>query len=163
MPFTIKVDATIAGLQELARRVDSATQRIVISSSEMFRAKASIYAPMGQLGNTTNPPGDLARSINVEGPTGSGGQWSSLVGPTVTTINPGIGGKVFNYGRLREFGGEITPNVRPFLVFRKFGMVFKKESVYQEGSHFLLRSRIEGSENVEALMAYELTLAVRGY
>lgn len=156
------VTATLAGLDALVERVHDATRDIVSDAGAIFQAKAMENAPVGVTGNSTNAPGDLKRSIRVDGPHGEDGSYVARVGPTVTTANPGRGGRVFNYGRQREFGGELHPNVAPFLVFKKFGTVYKRQTVSQVGSHYLARARADGVPEVESAINERLVRAVEG-
>lgn len=158
----IDVGATVAGLQALAIRVTNATEAIVGDVAHVFQAKAMELAPVGVPGNSTNAPGDLARSIEVEGPTGFGTTFVARVGPTVITMYPGPGGRVFNYGRQREFGGTLVPRVSATLAFSSFGQWFFPTSVHQEGAHYLLRARIAGIPAASAAIAARLTVAVEG-
>lgn len=158
----IDTAGTIAGLDALAHRVNSAVERIVSKGAHLFQAQAMINAPVGDPENSTNDPGDLQRSIDVEGPEGGGGAYVARVGPTVTTANPGRGGEIFNYGRQREFGGEIFPKVSTYLVFRSFGLWAKKTSVFQVGSFYLTRARDEAQPDVERVIEAELTVAIEG-
>lgn len=158
----IEVGGTIAGLERLIRRVDQATEEIIREAAHVFQAQAMLTAPVGTPGNSTNTPGDLRRSIAVDGPKGGAGVYTAEVGPTVTTANPGPGGTVFNYGRIREFGGTITPKVAPALAFRSFGAVYITASVTQVGDHYLLRARTEAQPEVEGLVGLHLSVAVEG-
>jgi Bacteriophage HK97-gp10, putative tail-component len=158
----IDVAATMAGLDALAHRVSHATERIVERSAHVFQALAMANAPVGDPENSTNAPGDLARSIQVDGPYGGGDSFVARVGPTVTTANPGPYGRIMNYGRQREFGGEITPNGPKMLVFEKFGSVYFASRVYQDGAFYLTRARVEGGPTVEVVIVEELTVAVEG-
>lgn len=158
----INVDGTIAGLELLAKRVTDATEAIAADAAHVFQERAMEFAPVGMAGNSTNAAGDLARSIHVEGPYGSGGGYVARVGPTVTTANPGPGGVTYNYGRLREFGGTVVPHVSAALVFTKMGQTYTRASVTQVGSHYLLRARLEGMSAVEGRIQVRLTWAVGG-
>lgn len=158
----IDTAATIAGLDALARRVNDAVEAIVRDAAHLFQEQAMVNAPVGVAGNSTNTPGDLRRSIHVDGPHGGDGTYSAKVGPTVVTANPGPGGTIFNYGRQREFGGTIYPRVSKALVFSKFGSNYSRPAVYQAGSHYLLRAREERHTDVETIIAAHLTEAVEG-
>lgn len=157
----IDVGGTITGLQLLARRVDRATERIVARAAHAYQAAAMVNAPVGERDNSTNEPGDLRRSIDVDGPTAVGGDaYFARVGPTVTTANPGPGGRVYNYGRQREFGGLLWAKATPMLVFRTHGVFVRKLFVYQFGSHYLGRARAETS--IDGIISEELTVAIEG-
>lgn len=158
------VAGTLLGLDALVQRVTDAVPDIVSDASHLFQAQAMRNAPVGQSDNSTNAPGDLARSIDVEGPVGADGYYAALVGPTVTTAHPGIGGRVFNYGRQREFGGELRPNVATYMVFRKNGTYAMKRHVYQAGALYLTRAREDPSvlTSIDAVIDVRLTRAVTG-
>ncbi len=158
----VDVGGTLAGLDALGRRVDESVRQIVADAAHIFQAKAMQLAPVGVTGNSTNSPGDLKRSMDVEGPFGGDGTYVARMGPTVTTANPGRGGHVFNFGRQREFGGEIRPALSPYLVFTKFGTIYRRQSVYQEGSHYLGRARVEAEPDVMVMVDERLTIAVKG-
>lgn len=156
----IDVDATIAGLRALAHRVTDATERITGRAAHAYQAQAMINAPVGEPDNTTNPPGDLRRSIVVDGPHHVGdGAFFARVGPTVVTANPGPGGTVYNYGRQREFGGLLWAKASPFLAFRTHGVFVQKLFVYQFGSHYLGRAR---GTDIDGIITEELTVAIEG-
>lgn len=151
----VDVAGAIAGLDALSARLDEATKDCVAAVAHLYQAKAMANAPVGRLGNSTNPSGDLRRSIHVEGPTGGDGTYAARVGPTVTTVRPGPGGSVLNYGRQREFGGVITPRVSPLLRFKIDGNWFSKASVSQHGSFYLTRARAEANPDsvIDAILA----------
>jgi hypothetical protein len=153
---------TLAGLDALAKRVEEATRQIVADVAHILQAQSMKNAPVGVTGNSTNAPGDLARSIDVEGPFGGDGVYTARVGPTVTTAYPGPGGRVYNYGRQREFGGEIRPTTGGLLVFSKFGSVYRTPSVFQRGSFYLTRARAMAGADIDAVIAIRLSEAVTG-
>lgn len=156
------IEATIAGLDALVIRVHDAMEQSVSDVAHMFQGFAMRNAPVGSPDNSTNAPGDLARSIAVEGPFGGDGTYYARVGPTVTTRHAGPGGRVYNYGRQREFGGDITPNVAGRLRFTKGGRVYFAHRVHQVGSHYLGRARADGQPFIERLLVKNLTIAVEG-
>lgn len=159
--MAVDVSATIAGLDLLVKRVTDATERIVARAAHEYQAQAMVNAPVGEPDNSTNEPGDLRRSIIVDGPSALGdGTFFARVGPTVTTSNPGPGGTVYNYGRQREFGGLLFARVSPYLAFRTHGVFVKKLFVYQFGSHYLGRAR--ASVDIDGIVADELTVAIEG-
>jgi hypothetical protein len=116
---------TIAGLDVLAKRVDNATRQSVADVLERFQGAGRLLAPKGTIGNTTNAPGDLARSILVEGPFGADGAFEGQVGPTVI------------YGRQRELGGPIFVKRAKQLRFVKFGTVYYRHAVFQKPEPYL--------------------------
>lgn len=156
------VSGTIAGLDALVRRVHDATEQSVSDVAHMFQGLAMKLAPVGSPGNSTNAPADLARSVEVDPIVGGDGVYATRVGPTVVTRNPGPGGRVYNYSRQREFGGEITPRVAQRLRFSKGGRVYFAHRVMQAGSHYLGRARADGAPFVETLVDKNLTIAVEG-
>lgn len=155
--------ATISALDALQLRISDAGARIVKGAGIIFQTHARELAPIGVDENSTNPPGDLSRSIIVEDVVDVGEGWSTRVGPTVETVNPGIGGRVYNYGRLREFGGDFGPNVAPYLVFNIAGRIYRQLRVSQAGSFYLTGARQMGGDEIEQLMGLELTAALNGY
>ncbi len=156
------IAGTLAGLDALVERVHEATKAIVEGAAKVYQSKAMELAPVGEVGNSTNAPGDLKRSIQVDGPYGGDGVYTARVGPTVTTDYPGPGGTVMNYGRIREFGGTIVPKVSKLLVFTKFGTVYAKSVVTQIERPYLRPARATGTANVETLIVAHLTAAVEG-
>lgn len=134
MPVSINVADTIFGFDLLAGRIDRATRDIASDALKLFQLAGMKEAPVGTPGNTTNPPGDLSRSIDVDGPSGGSGVYTGQVGPT--TI----------YGRQRELGGDIYPKNVLHGTYTKFGTQysygpgFGKGYVHQEGDHYMLRA-----------------------
>jgi len=129
----IEVSATIAGLEVLGQRVDEAVRQSVEDALHLFQAAGAREAPIGVEGNSTNAPGDLARSFDVEGPYGGDGIWSGRVGPTMI------------YSRQRELGGPIVPVRARVLHFTVFGDEVFTPRVYQFPNPYTKR-------------AYDLTL-----
>jgi hypothetical protein len=156
------VSSTLAGLDALVQRVHGAVRKSVSDVAHLFQAQAIENAPVGDPDNSTNPPGDLRRGIVVEGPIGGDGSWAARVGPKVTSAHPGPGGEVLNYGRQREFGGEIYPRISSRLVFLKYGVTYHRLSVFQAGSHFLLRARTQKQGDAESAIAANVSVAVKG-
>jgi hypothetical protein len=140
----IEVSATIAGLEVLGQRVDEAVRQSVEDALHLFQAAGGREAPIGVEGNSTNDPGDLARSFDIEGPYGGDGTWAGRVGPTMI------------YARQRELGGPIVPEEdnstndpgdlrAPLLHFTVFGDEVFTPRVYQFPNPYTKR-------------AYDLTL-----
>ena len=154
--------ATLAGLDALKHRIEDASLKITVGAAEIFRHQSAENAPVGEKDNSTNPSGDLRDSMIAEVPVGAGSTWASRVGPTVRTVHPGPGGRVFNYGRQREFGGLLWAKSAVYLAFKTHGVYVRKLFVYQHGAYYLTRARHEGVDAVVALMQKELTTAVRG-
>lgn len=113
------IAATIAALGALGERIDGALRQSVSDIAHLIQASAMAHAPIGTVGNSTDPPGNLARSILVDGPTGAAGEYTAQVGPTVI------------YGRQRELGGHIYPTTAGVLRFEKWGEIYYTHHVYQ--------------------------------
>lgn len=95
----VNVDATLQGIENLEKRVKVALYNFVEEAAKDVQQKAAAFSPEGTGGNSTNAPGDLARSIYITGPVNvnaNGTEYYAEIGPTVI------------YGRLRELGGEIN-------------------------------------------------------
>lgn len=162
------VSATIAGLERLKERVNEATRQSVADVLHLFQAAGMGHAPVGVTGNSTNMPGDLRRSILVDGPHAMGDDtWEGKVGPTVV------------YGRQRELGGPIEPKVAKALAFTKFGTRFvigpgvyphvgantvylRRSGVYQHGAHYMLKGYEEVLPSVEDVVDAQIAEAIRG-
>ena len=127
----VDAGATIAGLEALRWRMDEAVRRSVAAAAHLIQGDAMRKAPVGTPGNSTNTPGDLGRSIDVQGPLGGDGRYEARVGPTVI------------YGRQRELGGDIYPVMASALRFRRFGEVVYRARVHQEPEPYLKPAAIE--------------------
>ncbi|HEX7355318.1 MAG TPA: hypothetical protein VF288_10860 [Mycobacteriales bacterium] len=122
----VDVAATIAGFDALGTRMDVAARGIASTAAHLVQAAAMKAAPVGTPGNSTNAPGDLRRSIDVQGPRAlSAHAWEAEVGPTTA------------YGRQRELGGEILPRSARMLAFTKFGTLYVVPRVYQEPEPYM--------------------------
>ena len=133
----VDIGATMAGLDALLKRVDNGVAAAVADGLHLLQLVGAANAPVGTLENSTNPPGDLARSIDVEGPHGADGVYEGEVGPT--TI----------YGRQRELGGDIPGDLAKSidvegrartLHFFTFGREVFTRHVYQVGAHYMLKT-----------------------
>lgn len=142
----VDVSRTLAALGDLGKRMDTAAFNTVKDGLDLIQLSARAKAPVGTPGNSTNAPGDLGRSIEVEGPAGDGGIYSGKVGPTVI------------YGRQRELGGDIykSPGWMKFMWGDK-GLTFAHH-VYQKPEPYLKPATEEQLPNLEVL-AYEHALA----
>lgn len=144
------VDATIAALDALMERVDDATGQIVADGLHLIQAASMGFAPVGVTGNSTNAPGDLRRSIIVEGPARVGDhQWTGRVGPTVI------------YGRQRELGGAIYPQTARSLVFTKFGTTYYRQRVYQHPQPYMKPGADAAIPNIAAVRDARLSEAIQ--
>lgn len=150
MPISIDVVGTIAGLDAMAARIEAATDELVGNALHMFQAAAMAAAPVGDPDNSTNAPGDLRRSIDVEGPHGADGIYAGEVGPTVI------------YGRQRELGGDIYPVRAKALVFSRFGVTVFTRHVFQVGSHYMERAYNETIPGVKTMVDEKIAVALVG-
>lgn len=122
-------DATIAALDRLKARIDDATRDAVDDVLHKFQDAIVTEAPVGVPPNSTNAPGDLGRSVRIDGPSPvSAHSWEGMVGPT--TI----------YARQRELGGWIYGNPLLYFYSTKQGHKIHKHEVYQVGQHYTLRA-----------------------
>jgi hypothetical protein len=145
------VEATVVGLDALAARVSAATGDTVADALHLIQAAAMNLAPVGTVGNSTNMPGDLRRSIAVEGPVETGEHsWAGRVGPTTV------------YGRQRELGGPIYPVLARRLRFEKFGAVYFRSRVYQHPHPYLKPGAESAMPAIEAVRDERLTAAIEG-
>lgn len=146
MPITVA--ATVAGLTLLGERFEEATRQVAADAAHIVQARAMVEAPVGTPGNSTNYPGDLRRSIEVQGPHDMGGEYVALVGPTVI------------YGRQRELGGDIYPKVARLLRFTKFGDTVFTAHVYQEPNPYMLRGEVASLPAIEAVVYSRLAAVI---
>lgn len=159
----IDVSRTLAGLDALTLRINDATLQSVADSLHLFQASGMLHAPIGRPGNSTNAPGDLARSIDVEGPVGGDGVYAGQVGPTVI------------YGRLRELGGDIYKDDGYMHFFTDGGGHYAEgvfgggpevytHHVHQFGAHYMLQAWDEVilSGSVEAVAEGRIAAALLG-
>jgi hypothetical protein len=145
------VEETIAALDALALRVRGATRDTVADAAHLIQASSMGFAPVGTAGNSTNMPGDLRRSITVDGPVETGDDsWEAQVGPTVV------------YGRQRELGGAIYPQSASRLRFEKFGHVYYRWRVYQLPHPYLKPGEEAAMPAIEAVRDERLTIAITG-
>lgn len=122
------VQATITALSALEVRVNDAVRQATADVLHMFQAAIMENAPVGVAGNSTNAPGDLRRSVLVDGPHAIGDNtWAGEVGPTMV------------YSRQRELGGPIFPKRATFLRFTKFGTVYYRRRVFQHPDPYTKR------------------------
>ena len=150
MPITINVAATLGGLDLLGRDGDRATRQITADAAHLVQAESMKTAPVGVSGNSTNAPGDLRRSIDVEGPTGRGGTYLARVGPTVI------------YARQRELGGTIYPVRAKWLRYTKFGQTVFTSRVYQKPNPYMMRGEVAAVPKIEAVVVARLAAVIAG-
>jgi hypothetical protein len=147
----VDVAGTIAGLRALAQRIDQATQAIAADAIHLYQLAGIANAPVGDYpDNSTNPPGDLARSIDVQGPRGADGIYEAEVGPTVI------------YGRQRELGGTIFAKSAGALHFFRYGDEIFTRSVTQVGSHYMLRAWDQVTPQIYPLAVERISAAIVG-
>ena len=146
-----EVSATIAGLEALKGRVSEATRQSVADALHLFQASGMGHAPVGVSGNSTNAPGDLRRSILVDGPVPvSEGTWTGEVGPTTV------------YGRQRELGGPIFPKSASMLRFTKFRTVYYRTAVYQHPEPYMLPAYHEVLPSLPAVVDGNIAAVLGG-
>ena len=148
MAIEIDVADTIAGFEMLIDRVNAATEGIVGDALHLIQLAAMRNAPIGTPGNSTNPPGDLARSIDVDGPYGGDGLWAGEVGPTVI------------YGRQRELGGDIYPRTAKALHFWRFGEEVYTRHVYQAPEPYLAPAEAESLPAIQTMADERIAAAI---
>lgn len=147
----VYVDATILGMDALSARVTNTTWQIVADSAHLVQAYSMAAAPVGVPGNSTNAPGDLRRSIIVEGPYELGkGSYRAYVGPTVI------------YARQRALGGIITVKQAPFLVFTVFGTTYRKTSVWQKAQPYMSPGLYAALPQIRANANARIAAAIEG-
>lgn len=147
----VDVAAALAGLDALAGRLNGATRQVVADAAHVVQANAMVLAPVGTAGNSTNAPGDLRRSIDVQGPLSDGEDtWLARVGPTTV------------YGRQRELGGDIYPQAASILRFVKFGSVVFTPKVHQVKHPYMLPAREQSLAQIEAMAVARIAAAVEG-
>lgn len=141
----------IAALDALVRRVDDAAREIAEAAAQQVQVLAQAKAPQGTAGNSTNAPGDLSRSILVDGPAPvTAHAWLAKVGPTTV------------YGRQRELGGDIYPKVARALRFVKFGETVVSAHVYQHPEPYLKPAWREAEPGIVTMAAERVARAVAG-
>ena len=158
----VNVDRTVAALLALDGRIDEATKQIAGDAACVVRDMSALYARSGSPGNSTNPPGDLKRSIDVEGPVGGDGVYMARVGPTVESMNPGPGGSIRNYGRIQELGGVITPRVSQRLAFTIYGEFRTAMFVVRPPRPYMKPGREQSLPHIEELASSEIAKAIAG-
>jgi hypothetical protein len=144
----VGAEATIAALTVMEGQFDEATRQIVADAAHIIQGLAMNFAPVGTPGNSTNMPGDLRRSIYVDGPSGGGGTWFAQVGPTVI------------YGRQRELGGAIYQHSSRFLRFERFGIVEYRRRVYQHPEPYMKPAEAAALPDIEAVVVSRLTAVI---
>ncbi len=147
---SIDVAKTILGMDALASRIHSATRRIVDQGAHLIQDASRSYAPVGVPGNSTNAPGDLARSIIVEGPNEITNGYVAYIGPTVI------------YGRQRALGGALVPKTAPAMVFTVFGTTFVRTFVNQIAHPFMHPGRDTAVPSIVTMANTQVGLAIVG-
>lgn len=148
MPITVA--RTLLGMDALAVRMESAIKQITADAAHIVQTQSMMEAPVGVTGNSTNAPGDLRRSIDVQGPVGGGGTYHARVGPTVI------------YGRQRELGGPIYPQRAAALRFEKFGTVYYSQRVFQTANPYMLRGEAAAIPQIDAVARERVARAIMG-
>ena len=126
MPIDAK--ATIAAMEKMKAAMDVEVRFISKNIAATIQKNARATTPIGREGNSTNPPGELAASIIIDGPHFLNRHTTfTQVGPT--TI----------YGRQRELGGELVPKNWPYMKFTIDTRVFRKVHIDQKDDPYLYR------------------------
>jgi hypothetical protein len=146
----ITVTGTLAGLQALRVRVDDATQQVTADAAHIVQTELMKSAPVGTPGNSTNAPGDLKRSMDVQGPFGFNGRYLATVGPTVI------------YGRQRALGGDIYPKMARSLVFTKFGTTIYTMHVAQGPNLYMEEGEAASLPLIPPVVEARMTAAILG-
>lgn len=146
----IDASATLAALELMSVRLDGAMKEITGDAARRVQFESMKEAPVGILGNSTNDPGDLLRSIDVTGPHGEQGRYEARVGPTVI------------YARQRELGGDIYPVTARKLRFTKFGETVYTSHVYQKPNPYMLRGEMASIPKIELAAKLRLAVAIVG-
>ncbi len=125
--FDVEVDATgcLASLALMQGSFLAAIQDITSEGSKMAVQSSQSFTPVGVLGNSTNPPGELKASIQIYSRSGGGS------GRVVYQY-----GTDLIYSKQREFGGDISAKNVPYLVFSIFGTVIEIAQVSQVGAFY---------------------------
>ena len=147
------IAATLVGLGDLQQRVHDAVSQSVEDALHTLRDTAMPLAPIGDPGNSTNNPGDLAYSIKVEGPLGDVGVYEGWVGPTVI------------YGRMRELGtppGGLRPVYGKYMVFEKYYTLRFAKIVHQPPQPYMKPARELARPRIDFDVNRRLTQAITG-
>jgi len=137
----VDVAEAIAALGNVGSRIKGANRRTTRKVAELVQKFSREAAPVGKPGWSTNPPGDLRASILVDGPRWIGANRTmATVGPTVRSVDRGV-----NYGRIRELGGTIFPQAKPYLAWKTPTGFVKATIVHQEGAHYMQIGRDEAA------------------
>lgn len=144
----VDVSSAVAGLDAIAAAVTAATADITYDAAERFKLGEEWNIKPGTAGNTTNPPGDLARSIDIEGPVGGEGVYESRVGPTVV------------YSWQREMGGPIDKlDGWMKFIWGERGLVYAHH-VFQEGTFYRERAYDEILPDIEPMAIERIAEAI---
>ena len=138
--MAIEVDATIIGIEQLKAHMDLGLAILSNKIAVTVQRNARKETPVGTIGNSTNPPGDLAASIIVDGP--------HYLGPHTTFAEVG---PTTIYGRQRELGGDIVPINAPYLVFSIFDEWIKTVHVFQKDDPYLYRGLLVSKPKILSL------------
>jgi hypothetical protein len=147
---SVDVGKTILGMDALGARIHNATRTITDKGAHLIQAASRSYAPIGTPGNSTNAPGDLARSIIVDGPFKTGTGYTASIGPTVI------------YGRQRALGGYLVPKVAPAMAFSIYGQTFVRTLVYQKDQPFMHPGRDTAVPAILSMAKAQVTIAIKG-
>jgi hypothetical protein len=147
----VDYEACLAALGAISKRVVTASHAGLQSVGYFTENTIQQIAPRGTAGNSTNPPGDLRKSVVILGPysRGSDAIWSVDTGPTMM------------YTMQRNYGGGIdahNPTGRMF--FYRFGKVWEPVHVDQVATYFMERSWDEVLPVVSKIMEAPIAKAL---
>jgi len=144
----VEVTACIAGMEALEHRMNTAVRQIVEDAAHLIQLAGAAKAPVGTPGNSTNAPGDLGRSVSVEGPYGGDGIYEAKVGPTMI------------YSRQRELGGAIYAKNARYMHFFQHGVERFERRVYQHPEPYMKPARDESIEPIAVLARARVAEAI---
>ncbi len=148
--MSVEVGKTILGMDALGARIHKAARLIVDKGAHLIQDASRSFAPVGVPGNSTNAPGDLARSIIVEGPNETSTGYEAFIGPTVI------------YGRQRALGGPLEPKTAPAMVFTIWGITYVRTFVDQKAEPFMHPGRDTAVPAIVSMANAEVSLAILG-
>ncbi len=121
------VDATAKGIDQAIASLPDLAGQIGRLITRNYIQQARKLAPIGEEGNSTDPPGEMAKSIR--------GIHVSSASPTRYSMRVGV---YVNFARQRSLGGHIVPKKALYdLKFVKFGVIIKTQHVWQEPNPYL--------------------------
>ncbi|MDE2096454.1 MAG: hypothetical protein KGL39_04350 [Patescibacteria group bacterium] len=161
----VDVAEAIAALRGLIPAMHHAVYEGVDDSLKILKRVASATAPKGIPGNSTNPPGDLGRSMRISGPFGASGTTRGKMGPTkVYSRQRELGGHIYAGRIARSVGSKNIGGRRvgkPLLVFTKYGTTYYTPHVYQGPNPYMKRSVYASLRPIQRAMRSRVADAIR--